>query len=315
MFNYILASLIFVALGDCNIDPARNSIFQSSALDQNVFIQAYASVSRDSLALANDEPLLKTSPPAISYFELWAEEAIRHFPGSRIALPEKYLKPFVFGGLDGISTMFAFLAGAVGADLGISHVVAIGCAQLFAGAIGMGLGEYLSAEAEQAVAKREQGRERREAKNNPEGEISKMVQLYTEKGMSQEDASIVAKTLSKYQDFWVEHMMLLPPEEENLGSVIQGVVMFFSFMLIGGLPLLAYILAHNFSSNETCRAWAAGLSASAALLLLGVIKAHMSDTSIWKGGLCMTIQGLLCAFVAYFIGDTLPNYFNFGDGK
>jgi DNA damage-binding protein 1 len=79
----------------------------------------------------------------------------------------KYAKPIVFGGLDGVSTIFAFLAGAVGAELSIVSTVALGCAQLFAGALGMGLGEYLSSKAENDVASREKAREEWEVENNP----------------------------------------------------------------------------------------------------------------------------------------------------
>jgi DNA damage-binding protein 1 len=243
----------------------------------------------------------------------------------------KFLKPIVFGGLDGISTIFAFVAGALGADLGLSHIIAIGCAQLFAGALGMGFGEYLSAKAERAVAEREQAREKWEVENNPQGEVEEMVQIYVDKGLSPEDARVVANTLSKYEDFWVEHMMLheigmFPPEEDDWANVLQGVVMFLSFLILGGIPLVAYILADFLSDSESVRASAAYVSSSVALFLLGCIKAHMSGVAqAWSGmrctelcdllkaGVTMMVQGLLCAGGAYLIGDSLPKLFNLGD--
>jgi DNA damage-binding protein 1 len=243
----------------------------------------------------------------------------------------KFLKPIVFGGLDGISTIFSFVAGALGANLGLSHVIAIGCAQLFAGALGMGFGEYLSAKAEQAVAAREQAREKWEVENNPQGEVDEMVQIYVDKGLTPEDARLVASTLSKYEDFWVEHMMLheigmFPPEEDDWSNVLQGVVMFLSFMILGGIPLAAYILADFLSDSNSVRAWAAFASSSLALFLLGCVKAHMSGVAqAWSGmrcpeilellraGVTMMVQGLMCAAGAYVIGDSLPKLFNLGD--
>lgn len=225
----------------------------------------------------------------------------------------KYLKPIIFGGLDGVSTIFAFLAGAVGAKLALVHIIAIGCAQLFAGALGMGFGEYLSSKAEQDVARYEQEREHWEVENNPQGEINEMVDIYMDKGMSKDDAQVVANTLSKYKDFWVEHMMLheigmFPPEEDSWGAATQGVVMFLSFMLLGGLPLVAYILSERFFSSENANSLAVCLSSSGALLLLGILKAHTSNTALLKGGVSMMLQGLLCAGGAYLIGNSLPQY-------
>ena len=57
----------------------------------------------------------------------------------------------VFGGLDGITTIFAFLMGACGADLAIESVVALGIAQLVAGALAMAMGDYLSDQADADV--------------------------------------------------------------------------------------------------------------------------------------------------------------------
>jgi DNA damage-binding protein 1 len=229
----------------------------------------------------------------------------------------KLLKPIVFGGLDGVSTIFAFLAGAVGAELELVHIIAIGCAQLFAGALGMGFGEYLSSQAEQDVARHEQEREHWEVENNPEGEIHEMVDIYKDKGLTHEDAMIVATTLSKYKDFWVEHMMLhevgmFPPEEDSWQSVVQGIVMFLSFMILGGLPLVAYIIAHQFSISENGEAYAVCLSSSGALLLLGMLKAYTANLSLIKGGLSMMFQGCLCAGGAYVIGNSLPQWIHLG---
>jgi len=228
----------------------------------------------------------------------------------------KFLKTIVFGGLDGISTIFAFLAGAVGADLALVHIIAIGCAQLFAGALGMGLGDYLSSKAEQAIAAHEQAREHWEVENNPQGEISEMVDIYKAKGMTEEDGLIVAQTLSKYRDFWVEHMMLheigmFPPEEEeSWGTALQGLVMFLSFILLGGLPLAAYVVAGRFLQTAMERFTVTCLASCASLFCLGMLKAKMASLSMAKEGFFMMVNGLLCAGGAYIIGESLPRWLN-----
>jgi VIT1/CCC1 family predicted Fe2+/Mn2+ transporter len=158
----------------------------------------------------------------------------------------EFVRPAVFGGLDGVNTSFSLLAGAIGVDLGWSHLIAISCAQVFAGAFGMGFGEYVSARAERQIALRERKREQWEVENYPEGEIAEMIDIYTQNGLSEEDAEQVARTLSKYPKFWVDHMLLheigiLPPSDTD-SSWRSALVMFFSFVLAGSMPILSYIL-------------------------------------------------------------------------
>eukprot|EP00746_Dinoflagellata_sp_MGD_P143367 gnl/MRDRNA2_/MRDRNA2_76203_c0_seq1.p1 gnl/MRDRNA2_/MRDRNA2_76203_c0~~gnl/MRDRNA2_/MRDRNA2_76203_c0_seq1.p1 ORF type:complete len:277 (-),score=63.27 gnl/MRDRNA2_/MRDRNA2_76203_c0_seq1:19-849(-) len=224
----------------------------------------------------------------------------------------KFVRPAVFGGLDGLSTMFALVAGAYGAELGEVHTIALGTAQLVAGAVSMGAGEYLSSKADNEVAIREESRERWEVENYPEGEIVEMIEIYKAKGMTAEDASIVANTLSKYTDFWVEHMMLteigmLPPEAE--GVVLNGVLMFLSFLIFGAVPLVAYVgaLALGAGFNEafmyTCILSCVGLFA------LGAIKAMIADLQIVRGGITMLFQGAFAGALSYSIGLGIPKLF------
>ncbi len=55
-----------------------------------------------------------------------------------------YLKGMVFGGLDGILTSFAIVAGAAGGNLQWEVVLVLGFSNILADAISMGVGEYLS---------------------------------------------------------------------------------------------------------------------------------------------------------------------------
>ena len=127
----------------------------------------------------------------------------------------KFVKPLVFGGLDGVSTMFAFVAGMVGAKTTLTRLIAVGVANLLAGALGMGFGEYVSSTGEYEVAKREMERETWEMENYPEGEICEMIEIYEKKGLSRDDAITVAVILSKYREFWIEHMMVTEVKTEE----------------------------------------------------------------------------------------------------
>lgn len=67
---------------------------------------------------------------------------------------KKYLPEFVYGGIDGIVTTFAVIAGAIGASLSPSIILILGFANLFADGFSMASSNYLSRESEsEAVQK------------------------------------------------------------------------------------------------------------------------------------------------------------------
>lgn len=49
----------------------------------------------------------------------------------------------------------------------------------------------------------------REMDNFMEGEKHEMIELYMKSGITEEDATLVIETLSKYRDFFVDHMLVV----------------------------------------------------------------------------------------------------------
>jgi vacuolar iron transporter family protein len=158
------------------------------------------------------------------------------------------LKPIIFGGLDGILTSFAIVAGSAGGNLSPNVVLVLGFSNIFADALSMGVGEFLSSKANNEWILSERARESWEMENFPDGEIAEMIDIYKERGMGQEDAELVVKTMAKYKDFFVDIMMtqeleLQVPEENHVQeSMKEGLVMFCSFAFFGALPLLGYVI-------------------------------------------------------------------------
>ena len=71
----------------------------------------------------------------------------------------------------------------------------------------MGVGEFLSSKANNEWILSEREREEWEMQNFREGEIQEMIDIYVNKGLTLEDATIVIKTMAKYEDFFVDIMM------------------------------------------------------------------------------------------------------------
>lgn len=142
----------------------------------------------------------------------------------------------------------------------------------------MGAGEYLSSKAHKDFVLTEKRREQWEYKNYKEGEIKEMVLLFMQRGMSGGDAELVVKKMAEYEDFFVnlmvtEELGLQLPDEDEMGLLKDGLVMFLSFAIFGTIPLLPFLLGllHMDISDQTIAILAFG-STAMALFLLGSIK-------------------------------------------
>ena len=71
----------------------------------------------------------------------------------------QYIKSAIFGGLDGIVTIFACVAGVEGGNLDARVLIILGFANLIADGISMGIGDGLSTHAENEYARAERERE------------------------------------------------------------------------------------------------------------------------------------------------------------
>ena len=173
----------------------------------------------------------------------------------------EYIKSIMYGGLDGIISIFAVVAGAAGAGYGPNVVIVLGVSTLIADALSMGVGDALSSKAEAEVAKRERDREKWELENFKEGEISEMVEIYKGKGMAEEDAELVMRVCAKYEDLFVDMMLvdelgINPPDDDDSWTpfVKEGIVTFSSFCVFGFFPLAAYCIVGTSSEDVDSRA-------------------------------------------------------------
>lgn len=108
-----------------------------------------------------------------------------------------FLKALIFGGLDGILTSFAIVAGSTGGGLPVQTVLILGFSNIFADALSMGVGEFLSSKAHNEWVLSERRREKWELENYPEGEVQEMVDIYVERGMEEQDAKDVIQKMAK----------------------------------------------------------------------------------------------------------------------
>src|SRR6056297_1170612 len=108
------------------------------------------------------------------------------------------LKQIVYGGNDGIVTTFAIVAGFAGANadgaaqIGGLAVLVFGLANLFADAVSMGLGEYLSLRSQHDLYRARRESEMREIATNPEQERMELFEILRQRGLPAGEADTAA---------------------------------------------------------------------------------------------------------------------------
>lgn len=231
---------------------------------------------------------------------------------TRINAKEKHskigerLKSIVYGGLDGIITTFAVVAGATGGELDTSIILILGISNMFADALSMGMGDAISSKAEKEMVLREREREKWELENFPEGEIQEMIELYTERGLTEEKAQIVVNAMSSNKEFFIDQMvtdelgMELPDINDNVW--VDGIITFSSFIFFGIFPLLAYICLNTADIEQDIMFVISCCLTAVMLFVLGVVKSKFTTQRWYLAGLEILGLGSFTAGVSYGIG-------------
>lgn len=220
-----------------------------------------------------------------------------------------FIRSIIFGSLDGIVTTFATIAGVAGANYGINVVVTLGFSALLADAISMGLGDYLSSQSELDWAKKERRREAWEFEHVRAAEIEEMVEIYVEKGFDREDAVVILETMAKNDKFFIDHMMIqelgiMPPDPED-SPMKNGAVTFTAFLVVGAIPLVAYLIFHQIPWSPEFRPYGtfllAGLITAITLFCLGFFKGRLVGSKSIQSGFWVLLNGGIAAIAAFLV--------------
>ncbi|WP_297702490.1 VIT1/CCC1 transporter family protein [uncultured Eudoraea sp.] len=219
---------------------------------------------------------------------------------------EKYLGEFVYGGIDGCVTTFAVVAGSVGAGLGSNIVIILGFANLLADGFAMSVGAYLSNKTKKDNYNKHKQIEYWEVDNLPELEKEEIRVIYKEQGFEGDLLEEVVKVITSDKDRWVNVMMKeeLVMFEEDKSPVIIGGVTYMSFIIIGVIPLLVYVVDYIYPLESDLFLLSSILTGTG-FIIIGWLKAFVNQTPFWKGILETLLLGCIAAIVAYFIGDFL----------
>jgi VIT1/CCC1 family predicted Fe2+/Mn2+ transporter len=209
-----------------------------------------------------------------------------------------WLRPAVFGVMDGLVSNFALIAGVAGGNVSRHTVVLIGLAGLVAGAISMATGEYTSVASQTELARAEIRVEQREIEARPRAEMRELAMLYERRGVDRETAHRVAEQLSRDpEQVWRVHAREeLGIDPDDLPSPWTAAFSsFLSFTVGAFVPLLPYLLGR--SSLPV-----AAVLALAGLFVAGMITSRFTTRSWWYSGARQALLGAAAAAVTFGVG-------------
>lgn len=223
----------------------------------------------------------------------------------------EYFKEVIYGGIDGIVTTFAVVAGFAGSalstdqttQLSFTIVLLFGLANLFADAASMGLGNFLSVRSEKDLYRVERERELAEIRSNTEAEIVETLTILKARGFSDADAAILVRTYQNNEEYWLDFMMqhehqLPDPRSEN--EVYTGLATFLAFMMFGSIPLLPFII--EMSADAATVFMYSCFGTFFALVVLGLLKWKVVGGKLRASLMEVVLVGGTAALLAYYVG-------------
>lgn len=210
-----------------------------------------------------------------------------------------WLRAGVLGANDGIVSTASLVVGVAGATTALSQIMVAGLAGLFAGAMSMASGEYVSVSSQRDAEKALLAKEKRELKEMPEEELEELAEIYQEKGLQPDTAHEVAVQLTEHDALQAhaEAELGIDPDEltNPWGAAIAS---FISFTVGALLPLLAIAF-----SPVSLRVPITVVAAVLTLALTGAVSAKLSGAPQGRAVLRNVVGGLIAMGVTYGIGS------------
>lgn len=210
-----------------------------------------------------------------------------------------WLRPAVFGAMDGLVSNFALVMGVTGGSDDTKPVLLAGLAGLAAGAFSMAAGEYTSVASQSEFALAQIDIERDEIERNGPAEQAELAAMYIDKGVDEVTAREVAAQIHRdvdnavgvhaREEFGIDANELASPR-------VAAVWSFFAFALGALVPLLPLLFGIE-------AVWPIVALSLVGLFACGALVTNVTSRSWWYGGVRQLVLGGVAATLTYFIGD------------
>ncbi len=212
-----------------------------------------------------------------------------------------WLRPTVFGAVDGLVTNASLIAGLGGGGVSSHSVILTGVAALVAGAFSMGTGEYVSVTNQNELVHAEVAIERKMHARFPAAEQAELADTFRGYGADAETATRMAEAVSRDPD-----TALRVHTREELGvdpfelpsALLAAVSSLVAFSLGALVPLLPYL------AGLDALGWSLGIAAIA-LLAGGAMVGRLTGRPMVRSGIRQLLLGGVAVAVTFAVGTLI----------
>ena len=215
-----------------------------------------------------------------------------------------WLRPAVFGAMDGLVTNSSLIAGIGGGGGAHGAIILTGIAGLIAGAFSMATGEYISVKSQNDLTEAEIELERQQHARDGKGKLDRLTQVFMDKGVSPNLAEAVSRQISADPDRAVathvrEELGLDP---DDLPSPRTAAVASFVSFTVGALvPLSPFLVGYPVLQAALVLAGLFAFGGGAAV-------ARLAGRPAVLGGLRQFAAAFLATGMAFFIGHLVGGH-------
>jgi len=203
------------------------------------------------------------------------------------------------GANDGIVSTASLIVGVAAADATRSGVLVAGMASLFAGAMSMAAGEYVSVSSQADTEKADLARERRELAENHEFEREELARIYEDRGVNRETALAVADQMMAHDALSAHARDELGISETTTARPLQAAVASaLTFTAGAAAPLLVVPLAPMTSMVPSV-----AVVSLLCLAILGALGARTGGAPLLPSVLRVSFWGALAMAVTALVGQ------------
>ena len=215
-----------------------------------------------------------------------------------IASRLNWLRAGVLGANDGIVSTAGIVVGVAGATDDRQAILVAGVAGLFAGALSMATGEYVSVSTQRDTERALLAKERRELRDEPEEELAELAYFYELKGLNPELAKQVAVELTARDALAAHAEVELGIDPDDLTNPWHAAWASMLAFTVGALlPLLIVAFV-----PDSVRVLVTVLRVVVALALAGSVSARIGYSPRLPAVVRNVSGGLLAMGVTYLIG-------------
>lgn len=212
-----------------------------------------------------------------------------------------WLRPTVFGAMDGLVTNVSLIAGVGGAGAQPHTVILTGLAGLVAGAFSMATGEWTSVTSQNELVQAEVALERQELRRAPEAEARELADALVRRGVERQLADQVSRQIGANPEaalrMHAQEELGVDPDELP-SPWLAASSSFVSFSIGALIPLLPYVLGARIL-------WPALAAAALAAVVGGGIVGRLTGRGWLVGGARQVVLGILAASVTFGVGHAI----------